>query len=140
MSITPKHSLWRNLKDTLVRSRFNYSYNMFCFSLGNYKFPCFYLLRRANDDCSASIEARMAQQGKTFQCTSLFPHTSTNNPVILQCNATTQAGSSIRQAILKEQEGYPTPPACLLYDVSIRNVFDYEQSSNQIKVFLVTVK
>ena len=53
---------------------------------------------------------------------------------ILQCDFYTQAGSSIRQAILKEQEGYPSPPVCLVYDVSIRNVFDYEQSSNQIKV------
>jgi hypothetical protein len=74
----------------------------------------------------------MAQQGILLRMP-MYVRVS-SHVCILQCNFYTQAGSSIRQAILKEQEGYPSPPVCLVYDVSIRNVFDYEQSSNQIKV------
>lgn len=48
----------------------------------------------------------------------------------------TKAGSAIRNAISKEQENYPSNAECIVYDVSIRNVFDYDQSKNQIKVSL----
>lgn len=47
-----------------------------------------------------------------------------------------KAGNAIRQAMVREQEGLPSPPTCVVFDVSIRNVFDYDQSSNQIKAFL----
>jgi len=46
-----------------------------------------------------------------------------------------KAGSAIRQCIAREQED-PASLTCVVYDISLRNVFDYDQSKNQIKSFL----